>query len=73
MDTSHKPWFWRGMAIKAWAAANGLTDRELRLQMLVIAAAYDAMARRAQALGKLPPISVRSASLSDPANTSKAA
>jgi len=73
MDISHDPWFWRGMAVKACVAAHGLTDRELRVQMLAIAAAYEAMERRAKALGQLPPISRRIPSLPKPANTNEAA
>ncbi len=38
------------MAETARRAAESLDDRQLRLQMLSIAAAYEAMARRAEAL-----------------------
>jgi len=59
MTTTRNPWFWRGMAEKAHVAAAGLSDRELRMQMLAIAAAYWSMAKRAQMLAGLRPYSRR--------------
>ena len=73
MDTTRNPWFWRGMAEKAHLAAAGLTDRELRMQMLAIAAAYWGMAKRAQILAGVPSGYRRSAVLPRPANSNKAA
>lgn len=72
MDTNRDPWFWRSMAEKASVAAGGLTDRELRLQMLVIAAAYLAMAKRAQVI-TVSPAYRRSGFPPQPANTNQAA
>ncbi len=44
---------WRGMAQEARAVAARLRDPELRRQMLIIAAGYEALARRTEALARI--------------------
>ncbi len=50
MDRPYQARVWLGMAEIARRAADSLDDEQLKLQMLSIAAAYEAMTRRAQAL-----------------------
>jgi hypothetical protein len=46
---------WRGLAEEARNAASRMKNRELRLQVLLVAARYLVLARRAEAHGKLAP------------------
>ena len=52
MASSHQE-LWLEMAVEARIAAERLYDRELRLQMLVVAAGYEAMAKRIETLAKV--------------------
>ena len=52
MSMSEKALIWRNLAEKARLAAQDLRDDALRLQMLMIAARYEAIARRAEAMAE---------------------
>jgi len=49
MNMSEKAQIWRNLAQKSRLAARDLRDGSLRLQMLLIAARYEAIAQRAEA------------------------
>ena len=52
MTMSEKALIWRNLARKARLAARDLRDDALRLQMLMIAARYEDIARRAEAMAE---------------------
>ena len=52
MGDVEKAAIWRGLAQKTRMAALDLRDGGLRLEMLAIAARYEAIARRAEALAE---------------------
>jgi hypothetical protein len=64
MEMSIQADIWRDMARKAAFAAAEMHDPDLRLSMLSIAASYEAMAKRAEAMATLPTseVTVRSGS-----------
>jgi hypothetical protein len=53
MKTMRQSAVWRGMADEARNVAARLHDAELRRQMLIIAASYEALARRSEALNTI--------------------
>jgi hypothetical protein len=53
MAKTHQAELWLSMAAQARVVAGRLYDNELRLQMLVVAAGYEALARRVEALAKV--------------------
>ncbi len=52
MDRAYQARVWLGMAETARRGAESLDDPQLRFQMLSIAAGYEAMSQRAEALAK---------------------
>jgi len=57
MNMMDRAALWRGIAEQATIAAEGLHDADLRLQMLSIAAAYLALAKRAEIVSRSGPAS----------------
>ena len=53
MDLMRQSAVWRGMADEARKVAARLHDPELQRQMLIIAASYEALARRTEALARV--------------------
>jgi len=52
MNMSEKALIWHNLAQKARLAAQDLRDDALRQEMLMIAARYEAIARRAEAMAE---------------------
>ena len=52
MPTSDQAQLWLEMAKETRVAAGSLSDQELRRQLLIIAAGYEALARRMESLSR---------------------